>query len=194
MLRRPRWSKESPTGSPSTGDTDPLPGGAFCHHRLMPIDVLQLSDGLPERSLEPGEVLYAQGEPSSDVVILIEGRLQITAGDVVIDSLAAPGTFVGEIGALLGQPRDATVTATAPTRVRVVGDPAGFVADYPELGLEIARQLAGRVHRLTAYIGDVQRQFADRDDHLGMFAEVLGRLSSRPSVDIEPGSDRSPDY
>ncbi|HUW03300.1 MAG TPA: cyclic nucleotide-binding domain-containing protein, partial [Acidimicrobiales bacterium] len=142
----------------------------------MAIDVLQLSDGLPERRLAAGEVLYDQGDLPTDVVILVEGTLRITAGDLVIDTLSSPGTFVGEIGALLGQPRDATVSAVEETLVRVVGDPAGFVADRPELGLEIARQLAGRLHRLTAYIGDVQRQFADRDDHLGMFAEVLGRL------------------
>ena len=160
----------------------------------MAIDVLDLSSGLPERRLAAGEVLYDQGDPPSDVVILVGGRLRIAAGDLVIDTLSAPGTFVGEVGALLGQPRDATVTAEVDTLVRVIGDPAGFVADRPELGLEIARQLAGRLHRLTAYIGDVQRQFGDRDDHLGMFAEVLGRLSSRPSVDLEPGSDRSPDY
>ena len=57
-----------------------------------------------------------------------------------------------------------------------------------------AEQLAGRLHRLVAYLADVRAQYADRDDHLGMLDAVLARLSSRPPVDIDPGSDRSPDY
>jgi hypothetical protein len=60
--------------------------------------------------------------------------------------------------------------------------------------LELARQLAGRVHRLLAYLGDVRSQYADADGHLTLIDSVLGRLASRPHVEIEPGSDRSPDY
>ena len=84
-------------------------------------------------------------------------------------------------------------TATTDTVIREIGDPQEFFANYPHLGLEVARQLAGRLHRLTAYITDVQLQFAGRDDHLGVFAE-LPTTSARPPIDIQPGSDRSPDY
>lgn len=160
----------------------------------MLADVLVLTDDVPTRSLERGEVLFAQGEVTSSVAVLVDGELEVRAGDLVVSRLATPGAFVGEIGALLGQRRSATVTATAPTRIREIGDPSEFFARHPELGLEVARQLAGRLDRLTAYVSDVQRQFADRDDHLGMFAELLGRIAARPVVDVEPGSDRSPDY
>lgn len=160
----------------------------------MAVDVLALTEGLPERQLEAGDVVYEQGEASADVVVLVGGRLRIDAGGVTVDTIAAPGAFVGETGALLGQPRNATVTAETRTTIRQIGDPPAFFADRPELGLEIARQLARRLDRLTAYIADVQRQFGDREDHLGMFAELLGRISARPAIDIEPGSDRSPDY
>ena len=157
-------------------------------------DVLALTEALPTRTLAAGELLFVEGESSSTVVVVVEGELVIESGGVVIARHTAPGTFVGEIGALLDQRRSATVTAATTTVVREIGDPPEFFATYPHLGLEVARQLAGRLHRLTAYIADVQLQFAGRDDHLGVFAELLTRIGARPPIDIEPGSDRSPDY
>jgi CRP/FNR family transcriptional regulator, cyclic AMP receptor protein len=164
------------------------------HDLLMLEDALALTEGLPTRTLAVGEALFVQGEPSSSVVVMVEGELEISAGGVVMNRHTAPGSLIGETGALLGQPRGATVTATAPTVVREIGDPDEFFASHPELGLEVARQLAMRLFRLTTYIADVQRQFADRDDHLGVFGELLSRVAVRPAIDIEPGSDRSPDY
>ena len=160
----------------------------------MLADVLALTDGLPERTLAPGEFVYREGETSATVSVLVRGHLSIDAGGAVVSQLTTPGAFVGETGALLQQARNASVVAVAPSVIREIGDPGAFFASHPELGLEVARQLAGRLHRLTAYIGDVQRQFGDRDDHLGMFGELLGRIASRPVVDLDPGSDRSPDY
>ena len=160
----------------------------------MPNEVLRLTDSIPERRLSAGDVLFAEGDLSSGLVVLVEGELLIEAAGMVMNRHAAPGTFVGEIGALLRQRRSATVTALAPTTVREVGEPDALFSTHPELGLEVARQLAARLHRLTSYIGDVQRHFADRDDHLGMFGELLHRIAARPAIDIEPGSDRSPDY
>jgi CRP-like cAMP-binding protein len=157
-------------------------------------DVLALTEDLPERTLAAGEAVYAEGEVSSTVLVLVDGELEIDRGGVVMIRHTMPGSFIGEIGALLDQPRSATVTASLPSVVREIGDPDQFFGAHPQLGLEVARQLAGRLFRLTAYVADVQRQFGDRDDHLGVFGEVLSRIAARPVIDIEPGSDRSPDY
>jgi CRP-like cAMP-binding protein len=105
-----------------------------------------------------------------------------------------PGAFVGEIGALLGTARTASVVAMEPSSVRIIGDPETFFATHSDVALELARQLAARLQRLLAYLGDIRRQYADADGHLTMIDSVLGKLASRPTVDIEPGSDRSPDY
>jgi hypothetical protein len=86
------------------------------------------------------------------------------------------------------------VRATVASTVRVIGDPDAFFSTHPEVGLELARQLAGRLHRLLSYLGDLQGQYAEQDGHLTVIGSVLGKLASRPTIDIEPGSDRSPDY
>jgi CRP/FNR family transcriptional regulator, cyclic AMP receptor protein len=156
--------------------------------------MLALTTGLPERSLAAGEVVYRAGDPVTTVLVLVDGQLQIERGGMVVNSHGVPGSVVGELGALLHQPRSATVTAALPSVVREIGDPDEFFAAHPQVGLEVARQLAGRLYRLTAYVADVQQQFGDRDDHLGVFGELLHRIADRPPIDIEPGSDRSPDY
>ena len=157
-------------------------------------DVLALTGDLPTRTLVAGETLFVEGAPSSIVVVLVDGELLVEAGGDAIHRHTTPGMFVGETGALLEQPRNATVTATCPTVVREIGHPLEFFLNHPLLGLEVARQLAGRLDRLNAYIVDVQRQVGGQDGHLGMFGELLNRISARPPVAIEPGSDRSPDY
>lgn len=42
--------------------------------------------------------------------------------------------------------------------------------------------------------GDVRSQYADADGTVVVIDSVLGQLASRPTVDIEPGSDRAADY
>ena len=157
-------------------------------------DVLALTEDLPTRTLVAGETLFAEGSLSAIVVVLVDGELLVEAGGSTLHRHTAAGSFVGETGALLEQPRNATVTAVRTTLVREIGHPFEFFLRHPQLGLEVARQLAARLDRLNAYIADVQRQVGHRDDHLGMFGELLNRISARPPVEIDPGSDRSPDY
>ena len=158
-------------------------------------DIFVLTADMPERQLLPGEVLFDQGEQgAAGVAVLVEGELHVDVEGARISELTVPGTFVGEIGALLGTPRSATVVAHIPSTVRMIGDPDRFFAQNPDVALELARQLAGRLHRLLAYLGDLRVQYAGADGHLAVFDAVLGRLASRPAVEIEPGSDRSPDY
>ncbi len=156
--------------------------------------VLELTASMPTRRIEPGEVLYDQGDDGPGVAVLVEGLLHVELDGNLLSEIAVPGAFVGEIAALLGSARTATVVAAEPSTVRLIGDPDAFFASHPDVALELARQLAGRLERLLAYLGDVRAQYADSEGHLSVFDSVLSRLASRPAVEIDPGSDRSPDY
>jgi len=156
---------------------------------------LDLTADLPPRRLEPGEVLYDQGdETEAGVVVLVDGSLRVELDGSLLSDIDVPGSFVGEIGALLGTPRSARVVALEPSTVRVVGDLHAFFATHPAVALELSRQLAGRLHRMLMYLSDARAQYGDSDGHLSVIDSVLGRLASRAPVEIEPGSDRAPDY
>ena len=68
------------------------------------------------RTLVPGEVLFRAGDATDNVLLVLDGNLdvvhQVPAGEVVIGTLG-PGDIAGEIAALVGGPRTATVRAGA---------------------------------------------------------------------------------
>ncbi|MDA0748288.1 MAG: cyclic nucleotide-binding domain-containing protein [bacterium] len=63
------------------------------------------------RTFTQNEVIYRQGEPSGEMLILLQGRVAAVneAGTVLGEIL--PGTTTGEMGVLTGQPRSATILA-----------------------------------------------------------------------------------
>ena len=63
---------------------------------------------------QPGEVICREGEAGDDFFVLVKGTVHVTADDFgtprALATLSA-GQFFGELAALAGQPRQATVTA-----------------------------------------------------------------------------------
>src|ERR1700712_5041953 len=124
--------------------------------------ILALTEEMPIRRLVADEVLYGQGDNSIvEVAVLVEGVLRVEQDGVALATITMPGAFIGEIGALLGTDRSATVVAGEPPTVRMSGHRDTFSAPPPSLAHELARQLAGRLHRLLAYLGDIRMQYAD---------------------------------
>jgi len=157
-------------------------------------EVLALVEALPARHLATGEALFDGESEDLSVFVLVSGRLRVSQGSLDIAQIDVPGAFVGELSALLGTGRTASVTALEASHLRRIGDPARFFHDHPDLSLELARQLAGRLHRLNSYLVDVRHQYADRDDHLSMVDTLLGRIAVGAPRRVEAGSDRSSDY
>ncbi|HEY6540241.1 MAG TPA: cyclic nucleotide-binding domain-containing protein, partial [Ktedonobacteraceae bacterium] len=73
------------------------------------------------RVLEPGEMLYREGEYGRDLYFILDGRLEMTAGDY--DGVELPvailkrGEFTGDDGMLTGHPYNATIRAQTPALV-----------------------------------------------------------------------------
>jgi CRP/FNR family transcriptional regulator, cyclic AMP receptor protein len=74
--------------------------------------------------------LFHQGDDSSSVLVLLSGRVKVTAltpdGREVIVALRGPGELVGEVSAIDGGPRFATVSTLEPVEA-IVLRPAVFV-------------------------------------------------------------------
>ena len=141
---------------------------------------------LPERLAGPGEVLIREGDGGGRLFLLVDGDIAVTRGEVPVARIRTPGAMFGEMALLLGRPASATVTARAPSRLRVAEEGAAFLADHPEVALHVARMLAQRLHDATTYLADLKQQFDDRREHFGMVDRILGSLLNQQPEGAAP--------
>ena len=112
----------------------------------------QLRDisGLATRLNEPaGAELTKEGKVGRELIIVLEGEIEIRAGDRVV-ATRGPGTYVGEIALLDNRPRTATVVAKTPVVIEVIGQREfrSLLAGAPELSEEIMSTMAQRLAEL----------------------------------------------
>ncbi len=159
-------------------------------------EVLKLCADRPRRTLDPGEVLIGRGTRGDCLYVLIAGAVEVRDGEVVITTVREPGSFLGEVAALLDTSYGADVVAVEPSTVAVIEDAGTVVATEPDLALAIARLLARRLRAVTSYLTDLRRQYAGTDTHLAVMDQVLGELMTSPVDVAEAGSEREdvPDY
>lgn len=155
--------------------------------------VLDLCRHLPLRTFAPGETILADGTRSGRLYILANGTVEVVKGDVQINTASEPGSFFGEIAALLDAPHTATVRALTACTCHVAEDPLVFMRSNPEIALELSRLLARRLHFVTTYLVDLKKQFEGSGDHLAMVDTVLESLVHHQEPEASPGSDRCPD-
>ena len=100
----------------------------------------RLLDASSPVSFGPGETLVREGDPPGDTLVLSAGRVRVLAGDHrrTLATLAAPA-LIGEMAAVLDQPRNASVVATAAcTGVRIPKDALlAIVAREPGFAQEL---------------------------------------------------------
>lgn len=109
-------------GGPPSGLTEtPDVHGAF--PRLSDEHVRTLSQIGRRRPTRPGEVLYAQGQPTSDFFVVLEGLVAMVEdfGDEQrVVRAHGPRRFLGELGLLEGQPSFVGAVVSEPGEVLVV--------------------------------------------------------------------------
>jgi len=125
------------------------------------------------RHYERGDILFHRGDDPGAAHVLLEGLAKVSlhgeSGREILVSIAGPGELLGEIAAVAGRPRTATVRALEP--VRSLALPADV--------------LRAAVHRSPALAMVLLELAADRlraaDDQRLEFAghDVLGRVARR---------------
>lgn len=92
------------------------------------------------RSVEPGTVLVAEGEPGASMFILVSGEARVMRGDREVDRIGEGGLF-GEIALLSDVPRVATViAATDCILLEVTRDLLQELAPLPEVAHRYAKE------------------------------------------------------
>ena len=102
-----------------------------------------------ELSIDPGKVLVREGEPGHECFVIVDGAATVSRKGEQIATLG-PGDVVGELAPLTGGARTATVVATAPMEVLVIGqrELAGLLDEVPGLAVVVLHNLAHRMVEL----------------------------------------------
>jgi CRP-like cAMP-binding protein len=111
----------------------------------------QLASLAHERDVEAGTDIVREGDAGEEFFVIADGKARVSRRGADVATLAA-GDFFGELALLDPAPRDATVSATAPSNVLVI-DRAGFAQALdriPALRDAMLHGLARRVHELDA--------------------------------------------
>lgn len=160
-------------------------------------EVLAMCRHFPERRIAKGEALIEEGVAADRMYVLREGAFEVLRSGVVVVRIAEPGSFLGEISAVLGSAPTAAVVATQDSVVYVIETASRQVRRNAELTLAIAQLLARRLVAVSAYLVDIKHQYAGTDGHLSVMDRVLGDLVSTVSPSaVALGSERAdvPDY
>ena len=103
-----------------------------------------------EIRISPGDMLIEEGAVEAHLYAIVNGRVRVHRGDRTLVELG-PGTTVGELAALVAQPRTAAVTALEPTLAlrldKVVLD--DLLLEWPELAHGVIGALVGRLSAIA---------------------------------------------
>ena len=111
-----------------------------------------------------GQDLFKQGEFGDAAYVIVEGSADVIvetddADEVVVAELGN-NEFIGEISILCDVPRTATVRASGELQTLVIKKEhfLGLVQQIPDLGVEVMRELASRLSKTTAELGEARRK------------------------------------
>jgi CRP-like cAMP-binding protein len=147
----------------------------------------RLARRLQRRTYRRNEVIMHRGDPAGALHVIRTGRVKVTLpseeGDETVLALMTAGDCFGEIAALDGGPRSATVTAVEPTETLALlrEELLASVREEPDLALALIATLAARVRRTDAWLEDAY--FQDLDTRLARRLVELADEQGRTTPD-----------
>jgi CRP-like cAMP-binding protein len=122
-----------------------VPLFAACSRR----DLQRIAKASDEIAMESGRVLVHQGESGRECFVIAEGEAKVERNGRKVATVG-PGACIGELSLLDHGPRTATVTATTPLKVLVLGprEFSGVLEQVPGLSRKLLAALATQVREL----------------------------------------------
>jgi CRP-like cAMP-binding protein len=131
------------------------------------------------RNYRRGSQVFAEGDRSDFVILVMDGRLKVLASTVnggeSVLGIRGPGSLVGELAAFDGGPRTASAIALDPLTVRVITahEFKNFVSSTPGAAVELIHMLMGRLRE-----GDRRRLEFGAYDATARVAHLLCDLAT----------------
>jgi CRP/FNR family transcriptional regulator len=126
---------------------------------LRPEEKNALSEGAIRKAYDRGEAIFTQGHAAREMFLLKAGRVKLSQvmedGTEITLDIRKAGDFLGEN--MLSEDIEYPVTAWCLEKTLVCGfDKRGFekiVLQYPNIGLQVIKNLSNRINRLTTRMG-----------------------------------------
>ena len=125
------------------------------------------------RDLARGEAIFREGETADSVVIVLEGHVKVIAtaieGREIVLGVRGPGELLGDLSAIDGGPRSATVSALDAAGVLIIprAEFRAFLDRHPRAAVPMLELLARRLREASA-----------REVEFGS-PDTLGRVAAR---------------
>ena len=136
------------------------------------------------RRFARGEAIFHEGDDPGGVIAILGGRAKVSASGIggreVVLRFAGAGELLGELSAIAGRPRTATITALEPLETVAIrtGEFQRFVQEHPRVVPLVFERLA----LLLAHADRQLVDFATRD----VTARIAGRLLELADTTGEP--------
>lgn len=130
------------------------------------------------QSFKKDNMILIEEEVGSSMFIILNGKVKISRlsddGREVILGILSEGDFFGEMSILDGQARSATVVAIEDSDLLVIrrDEFLKMLHDYPEIGINLLKELAMRLRRADSQIKSLSLQ-----DAAGKVASTILRLA-----------------
>lgn len=112
-------------------------------------DLQQVAKRAEDVQVPAGKVLVSEGAAGAEFFVIIDGTAKVSRHGTDVATLG-PGQFFGDLALLDRAPRNATITATTPMELVVLGQRefSGLIDEVPGFAHKL---LAGLASRLRAY-------------------------------------------
>jgi CRP/FNR family transcriptional regulator len=124
-------------------------------------EIKELSGVTIERTLQPGEFVFWEGDSPDWFYMVAEGRVKVlkhsSLGKEFVIAFFEPGDMFGEVAVLGNKPYPASAEAVAKTRVLGIRRDVflSFLASRPEVALRIINILGGRLRDAQSRLRDI---------------------------------------
>lgn len=137
-------------------------GQLWLFEHLSPSEQAVLAENAMRKILEPGEVIFRQGDPADQMFLIKGGRVRLDKctreGDNIFLDIRKAGEFIGEY-MLSDQEAEFPVTAGCMEKTLICGFTRGIfnrmVHDHPNIGLEVIKRMSEQVASLTTRVGSM---------------------------------------
>lgn len=152
-------------------------------------DAEALMQRVRRRSVRRAQLILRAGAAGDDVVLVLDGHVKLVAYGAdrreVVLAIRGPGELIGEMAALAGQRRTATVIAVDDVEVGFLHaeELKSFLAEHPAVALVLIRMLVRRLSEADRDRVDLATQ-----DSVGMVAKRLVELATEHGKRVEEGT------